>query len=570
MSLCINPHCPQPHNPDDRRFCQGCGSELLLQGRYRVARLCKSFGDLGSIYEAIENDRTKTLEVLANNDPKAVELLQGASEALSKTKHAGVPEVREYFSWIPKNSKTPLHCLVLERIEGIDLQQYLEEQEFRPIEQKLALSWLYQLVQILQAIGDREFCHWDIKPSHIIRQQNGQLALINFGAARQGHKIRIYTPGYAPPEQEKGQAVPASDFFALGRTFIYLLAGKHPNDPEIYDSFQDILNWRSHAPSVSPKLADFIEELMQADADKRPANPRVILRRLNQIKSILYPPPAQVFEFEVAIVNERGREIERCEKKAEFRSEYLGKGVLLEMVFIPGGTFAMGSPDTEKERHEDEGPQHLVAIAPFFMGKFLVTQAQWRAVAALPEVNFALNPDPSTRKGDFLPVEGVTWDEAIEFCARLHQKTGRNYRLPSEAEWEYACRAGTETPFHFGETINPDLANYNSTSIYGLGPKGGERRGTTVVGAFQTANTFGLYDMHGNIWEWCADPWHDNYIDAPSDGSVWESKPNNNSRVLRGGAWYGTPLCCRSAFRDRDSRDTFWSLYGFRVALSSF
>ncbi|NER32922.1 MAG: SUMF1/EgtB/PvdO family nonheme iron enzyme [Oscillatoria sp. SIO1A7] len=570
MSLCINPHCSQPQNPDDSRFCQGCGSELLIRGRYRVARLYKSFGGLGSIYEAIENDSAKILEVLINNDPKAVELLQRTSEALNQIKHPGVPQIREYFHWIPKDSKTPLHCLALERIEGIDLQQYIEQQEFRPLEQKIALSWLSQLLKIIQEISDKQFSHWDIKPSNIIRRPNSEIALINFGAARQGKKIVIYTPGYAAPEQEKGQAVLASDFFALGRTFVYLLTGKHPNDQVIYDNYEDILNWRSHAPNLSSQFAELLEELMEPDADKRPDNPREILQRLNKIKAILYPPPAQVFEYEVAMLNERGRETHRTRKTAEYRPEYLGKGSILEMVFIPGGTFKMGSPDTEKQRHKDEGPQHLVTVAPFFMGKFMVTQAQWRAVAALPEVNFALNPNPSNNQGDFLPVEGVTWDEAMEFCARLYQKTGRNYRLPTEAEWEYACRAGTTTPFHFGETINPDLANYNATHSYGFGPKGGQRQGTTVVGAFEAANPFGLYDMHGNIWEWCADPWHGDYVGAPSDGRVWESEPSNNRRVLRGGVWYGTPLCCRSAFRDRDDKDTWWSLYGFRVALSSF
>jgi formylglycine-generating enzyme required for sulfatase activity len=156
------------------------------------------------------------------------------------------------------------------------------------------------------------------------------------------------------------------------------------------------------------------------------------------------------------------------------------------------------------------------------MGKFPVTQAQWRAVAALPKINTDLDPDPSYFNGANRPVEQVSWDEAMEFCRRLSKKTGRDYRLPSEAEWEYACRAGTNKPFHFGKRITSDLANYNGNSVYGNAPKGKYREETTPVGSLKVANAFGLYDMHGNVWEWCADGWHENY----------EGAPNSNNRRL--------------------------------------
>jgi len=150
------------------------------------------------------------------------------------------------------------------------------------------------------------------------------------------------------------------------------------------------------------------------------------------------------------------------------------------------------------------------------MGKYLITQAQWRVVTALPKVERGLKSDPSRFKGGHLTVECINWYEAVEFCARLARKTGRDYRLPSEAEWEYACRAGTTTPFHFGETITTDLANYRGTDneqykwsgFYGRGSKGIYRNKTTDVGSFGVANAFGLYDMHGNVWEWCQDIWH--------------------------------------------------------------
>ncbi|NEQ18717.1 MAG: formylglycine-generating enzyme family protein [Microcoleus sp. SIO2G3] len=247
------------------------------------------------------------------------------------------------------------------------------------------------------------------------------------------------------------------------------------------------------------------------------------------------------------------------------------------MVAIPGGQFLMGSPDNEPERFDNESPQHTVTIQPFYMGKFPVTQAQWKTVAALPKVKIDLNPDPSYFKGANRPVEQVSWDDAIEFCVRLSRfvegrlanKTGKPYRLPSEAEWEYACRAGTTTPFHFGETITTDLANYNGNSIYGSGLKGEYRQQTTEVGIFP-ANAFGLYDMHGNILEWCQDAWHNSYESAPGDGTAWMSENDNNYRLLRGGSWVNHPWYCRSANRGADARDLRNDIVGFRVVVARF
>ncbi|MEW6497793.1 MAG: formylglycine-generating enzyme family protein, partial [Cyanobacteriota bacterium] len=194
--------------------------------------------------------------------------------------------------------------------------------------------------------------------------------------------------------------------------------------------------------------------------------------------------------------------INRERRTAQYFLEDLGDGIGLEMVLIPGGSFLMGSPEDELERSDNESLQHLVTIQLFCLGKYPVTQAQWKAVAALPQVNRKLDPGLSSFKGENRPVETVSWYDAVEFCDRLSQKTGRQYRLPSEAEWEYACRAGTTTPFHFGETITPELANYNGKYTYGAGVKGVYREETTPVGSFGVANAFGLYDMHGNVWEW--------------------------------------------------------------------
>ncbi|XWK89332.1 MAG: formylglycine-generating enzyme family protein [Phormidium sp.] len=285
------------------------------------------------------------------------------------------------------------------------------------------------------------------------------------------------------------------------------------------------------------------------------------------------------FDFDVVTVNPQGEEVERIRSSAKYRVEELGQGVTLEMVAIPGGTFLMGTTNTEQGRLKNQNPPHLVTIESFFMGKYPVTQAQWEAVANLPKINQFLHPDPSIIKAPNKPVEQISWDDAIEFCARLSQHTGKQYRLPSEAEWEYACRAGTTTPFHFGETCTTELANYSgidweymgkicSRGAYGLGPKGQDRRETTPVGSFKVANNFGLYDMHGNVREWCADFWHENYQDAPTDGSAWVTGGDREKRVVRGGSWNTGPIKCRSAFRSVLEANS--SLYdvGFRVACS--
>ncbi|MBD2520436.1 SUMF1/EgtB/PvdO family nonheme iron enzyme [Nostoc sp. FACHB-973] len=265
--------------------------------------------------------------------------------------------------------------------------------------------------------------------------------------------------------------------------------------------------------------------------------------------------------------------INRTQKTAQYYVEDLGNGITLDMVVIPGGSFMMGSPEDELERRDSESPQHSVTIQQFCIGKYPITQAQWKAVAALPQVNIELEADPSNFKGEQRPVEQVSWYDAVEFCDRLSQHTKRQYRLPSEAEWEYACRAGTTTPFHFGETITSELANYDATQVYGRGVEGTYREETTPLGSFNAANTFGLYDMHGNVWEWCLDDWHDNYEEAPTDGSPWFDIKNDNlskkqgNAGLRGGSWFFNPGNCRSAYR-RNSymRDSLDNDIGFRVA----
>jgi hypothetical protein len=240
----------------------------------------------------------------------------------------------------------------------------------------------------------------------------------------------------------------------------------------------------------------------------------------------------------------------------------LAEGVELTMVQIPAGSFQMGSPQDEPERFAREGPQHQVSLPSFFMAQTPITQAQWAAVASWRPVGRDLKAEPACFKDLNRPVEQVSWQEAQEFCLRLNERFskrlghGFSYGLPSEAQWEYACRAGSTTPFHFGATLTPDLANYDGNYIYGDGQKGPYRKATTKVAIFP-ANQWGLHDMHGNVWEWCADHWHDSYNFAPDNHLPWliPGAPEDHPRLLRGGSWVFNPKLCRSAYRCAPLRD---------------
>ena len=239
--------------------------------------------------------------------------------------------------------------------------------------------------------------------------------------------------------------------------------------------------------------------------------------------------------------------------------DVMSNSIGMKLVWIPPGEFMMGSPSSERDRGDDER-QHRVRISRgFWMGQTEVTQGQWQSV---------MGNNPRHFKGTDLPVEQVSWDEAVEFCGQLSRQEGKTYRLPTEAEWEYACRAGTTTPFNTGETINTDQANYDGNYTYGSGRKGVYRQKTVEVGSF-SANAFGLYDMHGNVYEWCNDWYGENYYSS-SPGVDPQGSSSGAYRVLRGGSWHSLPRFCRSAIRRRGTPDLRFSGLGFRVVSLDF
>ncbi|MEM0982170.1 MAG: serine/threonine-protein kinase, partial [Cyanobacteria bacterium P01_H01_bin.58] len=301
MSLCINPNCPEPSHPgnDQGITCQACGSDLLLKGRYRVMRLLSSKTGFGNVYEAYERGTPKILKILKRDrstNPKVLELFQKEAEVLSQLQHAGVPyvEAKGYFTYQPQDDDIPLHCIVMEKIDGPNLQQWMQQQGGHPIGENQALQWITQLTDSLRRIHQHNYFHRDIKPDNIMLRANGQLVLVDFGAAREMTQTylaqvgslgvtTVSSAGYTPPEQEQGQAVPQSDFYALGRTIVYLLTGRSPNDTTLYDPLRNAFNWRKAAPQVSDEFADLLDTLIAPRVIDRPKTAQEILERLARL-----------------------------------------------------------------------------------------------------------------------------------------------------------------------------------------------------------------------------------------------------------------------------------------------
>ena len=296
MSHCINPKCQIRQNPDNLEKCSFCGTSLLINGRYLLVKPLRELSGVHTteIFEVDDHNTLKVLKVLNSDRSKLIELLQQEAKVLQKLQDLGVPKVYEYFTFLPNNESKKLHCLVMEKIEGQNLKQWLEENE--PISEARAINWIKQLTSILKEVHQAQLLHRDIKPSNIMLRPDGQLVLIDFGTVREithtyVHKLgqsditQVYSPGYTPLEQMEGQAVKESDFFALGRTFIHLLTGIYPAElPKNPQTNQ--LVWRNQAPQISEWLVYLIDELLAPLPQNRPQNAQSILECL--VKGNIY------------------------------------------------------------------------------------------------------------------------------------------------------------------------------------------------------------------------------------------------------------------------------------------
>ncbi len=314
MSFCINPQCQKPNNSNTYLFCTSCGSELLIDGRYRVLKLLGQ-GGFGLTYHVLDLDsRPKVLKVLTDNHPKYVELFQQEAQVLEKMDHPGIPklDLDGYFTYLPKDREEPMHCIAMEKIEGLNLEEYLQKRGNRPIQQKRLLRWLAELSLILEQVHNLDFFHRDIKPSNIMLRAEGSLVLIDFGTVRQlsksyidkqaaGLVTGVISTGYTPMEQMKGKAVKQSDFYALGGTMIFLLTARNPL--EFYNPQTGKMEWRYRVENISPPFANLIDRMMAPLAAERPKTAREIFREIIQIDSSLssledwlQPPTSSSFQ----------------------------------------------------------------------------------------------------------------------------------------------------------------------------------------------------------------------------------------------------------------------------------
>jgi formylglycine-generating enzyme required for sulfatase activity len=452
--------------------------------------------------------------------------------------------------------------LLMELAEGT-LQDCLEQ---GPVPSEALKQIIRDVAAGLAHLHQSQQSHLDIKPGNILKVGD-QWKIGDYGLVRTLNPTRtstvtrnaLGTPLYMPPESYDGILSPAWDVWSLGIMAVNLLTGQYPiryrTENELGEKIKagkfDNLQWDA-LPSPWRLI---IQGCLQVNRGDRWAAEH-ILGTLNPSATKIELPRESQSTLEQREKKEliiKRYKAYRAQYKAELCNlsrdsktiiENLGGGIILELVKLPAGSFLMGSPDDEPGVKYEERPQHRINIRSFAIGKYPLTQAQYEVV---------MGTNPSHFKGDSNhPVESVSWSDAQAFCQKLSEKTGRKYRLPSEAEWECACRAGNITSYSFGNSFDL-LGSYawfrdnSNAKTHSVGRK--------------KPNPWGLYNMHGNVWEWCEDAWHDNYQGAPVDGIPWNGKSSqNNFHVLRGGSWFDNPPDCRSAARNSyhrnyDSRD---------------
>ena len=588
-----------------------------LDGRYELLKLLGE-GGMGKVYLARhtwigDEVAVKILHPNYVTDEEALERFREEARNAAQLHHPNVVAIRDGGEAREGNINI---YIVMEFIEGKTLRDILNKEGKIPPERAVAL-----MRQICSGVdvghrrrkpGDLQcpIIHRDLKPENVmVIQPDGEgkretVKILDFGLAKpldgENRLVKtldgqiLGTPYYMSPEQWRNEASAKpdqrSDVYSLGATLYEMLAGKRPF---LANNIADMMHqhlYDSPPPLDDDGIPSSLKAVVMRALKKEPKERQGdALELSNDLFKAIQPPDMQQstlhesaanlirsvpeptlrdFEFSVIKINGGGEELAREKKSAKFFAEVIDT-VELKMVKVEEGSFLMGSPPKEPGRGNDEGPQRLVRVRPFYLGMYEVTQAQWREVARLPKVDVDLPASPSFFTGGSRPVEQVSWDEAMEFCKRLSEKTGRRYRLPSEAEWEYACRAKSEAAFHFGENIRARTANYHGRFSYGAAPEEDIYRGaTTPVGSLNVANDFGLYDMHGNVLEWCEDVYHASYHGAPNDGRAWVNGGGSPLRVARGGSWRGDAIGCGSAARSPYAPDTRENDLGFRIALS--
>jgi formylglycine-generating enzyme required for sulfatase activity len=552
MSNCLCLACDRL-NSITTKFCSQCGSKLQIQERYRALKVIGQ-GGFGKTFLAQDEGKPSqprcVIKQFIYDDPATLREAQRLfeQEAVRLDDLGKHPQIPELLAHCEQEGR---QYLVQEFIDGENLLQELKRVG-RFSEAKIK-ELLLDLLPVLQFIHAGQVIHRDIKPENVIRRRSdGRLVLVDFGAAKvatetalQRTATMIGSPEYTAPEQARRKPVYASDIYSLGMTCLYLLTQIPP-----FDLFSDSENkwvWRQFLNGIlisddlgrildkmiEPLVSRYqkIEDVLQ-DLNPPKKSPISVQVSSQRVPSVTTPPAVKPMTPTSISTSSNSLELD-C-----------GNGVKLELVKVMAGNFNMGSNEINNAK-----PIHRVNLREFLIGKYPITQTQYQSVMGV---------NPSTFKGSQNPVEQVSCGDAFKFCEELSKRIGQKVKLPTEAQWEYACRAGSTGQYCFGDDVSK-LGNY---AWY----DGNAGRGTHPVGE-KLANSWGLNDMHGNVWEWCEDVCHESYNGAPSDGSAWLTGGKQNIRTLRGGSWADNFFDCRSAKRYSYDADDRFGNFGFRVVV---
>jgi formylglycine-generating enzyme required for sulfatase activity len=544
MSLCLA--CGAA-NPLDTNFCSQCRTKLKIQDRYRALRIIGQ-GGFGKTFLAQDEGKPSkpkcVIKQFIYDDPATLREAQRLfeQEAVRLDDLGKHPQIPELLAHCEQEGR---QYLVQEFIDGENLLQELQRSgQFSEAKIK---DLLLDLLPVLQFIHAGQVIHRDIKPENIIRRRSdGRLVIVDFGAAKMASQTALQktgttigSAGYAAPEQAFGKALFASDIYSLGVSCLHLLTDVNPLT--MYDPVEGFA-WRDFLVNqkVSNDLGQILDKMTQPSVKQRYQSVAETLQMLQpKASSSVILQPAQP---------------QRTPASTSSNSLVLdcGNGVKLELVKVAAGSFNMGSNEDN-----DEKPIHRVNLREFLIGKYPVTQEQYQAV---------IGKNPSDFKGNQNPVEKVSWHDAVKFCQKLAQKTREKVRLPTEAEWEYAAKGGNQSEgYKYARSDSLDEVGWYNGNTTFLAIFGGK---TQPVGQ-KRENELGIYDMSGNVWEWCEDVWHKNYNGAPSDGSAWLTGGEQNRRALRGGSWFYNGISCRSANRNWNFADNSYNSdgFGFRVVV---